>query len=593
MSAEKEPVIELVDLGEDGLQEPADPSTGPRVSAAEVTRTNVSVKKESVIVGTILLINSEVGSCVLSMPYAISRFGLVFGVIVVVLFALIMYSSMRLLGAVAVRCLAAAPAFQPIDRSSSATPSLATHPGSEVSLEGLVHPAQQAADDAHSNASSRDGSPRSSLSHEDGAPVLVERPHPVRTTTSPLSTTTTPAVPATPSVTTTPSPSPSPSPLPNVAHAPVVARPRVTYSWVANQVAPWSAYLLDFGIILMCFGGIVSYFIIISDTIIAIVNTLAEATTVAAASLSSSSSSSALSSAASVAVCSASHGAAWSVLCSRYFWIAVVFIVAAPLTYVRRIGPLHYLGYINLGCVSYLTIMLIAYACLYRDRLATPSSIPLGPTGASAVSCMTIVVFAYSAQINYFSVFDEILEPQQRIANRSAAGAVCIACVIYLLIGYTGVFITGKDAPSSIIAAFPAAEWFVTVGRFAITANMFTCIPLIFHPLRTCVEGLVEEAEERCHIRHKLSERVRRFSVATVLLLLVVAVAMGFKDLDVVLSLTGSTGGSTVALILPGFLYFKDHPEQRKKLPGIYAVFICAFGVACFVVGVIVTVLGL
>ena len=98
----------------------------------------------------------------------------------------------------------------------------------------------------------------------------------------------------------------------------------------------------------------------------------------------------------------------------------------------------------------------------------------------------------------------------------------------------------------------------------------------------------MEELESRC-CHKKLSEPVRRAAVATVVLLLVLAVALSFTQLDVVLSLAGSTGGSIVAFILPGFLYFKACPDKRRTPLGIFTAFLFVFGIAFFVFGVVIT----
>lgn len=591
---------EFFDLGKDGLSpEHSTSATAAhdRVKAWEgetvLVHPDKRGKAPSFLTGSIILLNSTVGSGVLSMPYAIAHLGLVFGTFFIVFIALCNYLSMRLLGAVASRCLASSMFF-PINRSASTTPALPHH--GEPSLNDLIKTDGSEQDRASVGTASIPSSPRSSLdlvrptalpSHEDssssiagGASTAQQQPQHEH---AGAVAQTTPAAGVTPSTSTDPlNPAPSPAPSPNAMSLANAARPRVTFPWVSKQVAPWSSYLLDVGIIFMCFGGVVSYFIVISDTAITIVNNLSGAT---ADAVSGSLSDSLL----SLSSSEPSVSTTLRVLRSRYFWIGLIFCIAAPLVFFKHIDPLRYLGYINLFCVSYLMVMMVAYLGLHIDDVRAHNDLKLFPYDTSAISTLTIVVFGFAGQINYYAVYDEIREPREKNAGRSAVLAMGIAGIIYCIIGIPGAFVGGLKVPSNIMLTFPAGEWFVIVGRFAICINVSTCIPLVFHPLRICIEGLVEDIANKCG--KKTSEPVRRCCVAAIVLLLALAVAMSFKKLDVVLSLAGSMGGSTVALILPGFLYFKAFPEKRKSISGIFALFILAMGIFFFVVGVIVTLI--
>lgn len=554
-------------------------------------------KSPSVFSGSVILLNSTVGSGVLSMPYAMAHLGVIFGPIFIVIMAVLSVISMRMLGSVSERCLQNAAMFHPVDRSSSMTPSSMHHEG--LSLEELStekyhnhHDSSSSSDDhkdeKHSRRNSSELSRPKALTpehHEDEDKMAS--PKDGTKGSSVLTTTPTPGcTPSTSADQLAGTQSPSPSPNLNMGN---VARPRVTFPWVAKQVVPWTSYVLDAGLILMCFGVILAYFIVISQTAITIVNNLSDTTAGDTVESSLEWLSSTLLPSSSSSTKEAVVSTGMKMLRSRYFWVCLIFVIVAPLTFLKRIEALRYLGYINMFCIVYLVIMMIAYLCLHIDEVKAAPDYQYFPSEVSAISSLPMVVFGFTSQANFFAIFDEISEPRKKNACRCVIISSTEAAIIYAVIGLSGAFLSGRGVPSNIMTAFPASEWFIIVGRFSVCINVSTCIPLCFHPLRTCIEGIVEEIADKCG--KKTTEPVRRCCVAAVVMTLELVVALSFTKLDVVLSLAGSTGGSIVAFILPGFLYYMAFPEKRKSVAGVFSLIMLVFGIVFLVVCVVVTLI--
>ena len=545
---------EIVDMGRTGLSDFG--PTSLYLEQDDWTGETVMVhprdqKHATVLSSTINLLNTIVGSGVLSMPFALVHMGVAFGAILVFVMGAVTYFSMYLMSAVGEKLLRDS-AFMSIDLS--ATPSLGRLSIDTTSALG----------------------PRLSAdtSRTDGA-----LPPPPGQTDSAPPTPTTPVMPA-------PSPaytedaraaaaaakSTSPAPGGAVAMRPEErALPRVTYPWVMRNVAPRSSWLLHLGIFLLCYGICIAYLLVVSETALIVVDTLAGPAGYGSSESATSSMLAAVK--------------ALPVLRSRYFWVGVVFVLVAPFTYFKRLNALRYLGYLNMFCVAYLFIMMTYYFAAHIGDIKAAPALKMGPSDVSAVSNLSIIVFAYACQPNFYAVFDEIGEPnRKKRATRSSLFASTAAAFIYALFGIFGAYGAGVNCKANIMASLPSGSWYVTVGRFAIMLNVSCGFPLLFHPFRVCVESMFDNA--KCC--SKFSARQRRYLVTTVLLLLVVAVAMAFKELDLVLSLTGCTGGAIVSFILPGYIYWKAFPDKKTPM-NICAMILLVFGAVFMVAGVVIT----
>ena len=558
--------VEVVDLGFTGLGfEHSDNSfymqedwTGETVLVHPKNRK----KPSNVVTSAVNLLNTIVGAGILSMAIAVYKLGLVISIFLVIFIAIITYITMVMLSAVGARLLEN-QSFISIDRTTSVTPSLG-RPSMDprVSTDGT---------DASRTSQSMDS--RQSMD------VAVSRP--VASTEAGRDSSKSSSSPS-------PGSNPGNSCSPESAAAASaggavgmvknmkeVGTPRVTFPWVARQVKPWLLHLLNVSMVVLCYGVCIAYLSVISETVIVLIDDLA-GTSAASASGS-----------VSASVSSAVSDGVPAVLRVRQLWIAIAFVVIAPFTYLKRLNSLKYLSYLNMVCVLYLLIMMIIYFILHFEDVHA-SNVPVFPKSASAIGNMSLIVFAYACQINFYATFDEISEPKKRHSNWASFLAIFGAFIIYSSFGFLGSYACGDHVRSNIMASFPASDWYVIVGRFAIIIDVSCGFPLLFHPFRTCVQSWCELNEKFMRIK---SELVRRCIVATVLLILIFVVAMCFSDLGLILNLTGATGGALVSFILPSYIYWAAFPEKKKSCGNITAMIILVFGVVFMIAGVIIVII--
>ena len=563
--------VEVVDLGFTGLGfEHSDNSfymqedwTGETVLVHPKNRK----KPANIATSAVNLLNTIVGAGILSMAMAVYKLGLVISIFLVIFIAVITYITMVMLSAVGARLLEN-QSFISIDRTNSVTPSLgrpsmdprASTDGTDTSRESQSIDGRQSMDVAVSRpVASTEAGQDSSKSSSD--PQNAPSPANAGSSSSPESAAANAG-----------------GAVGMVKNMKEVGTPRVTFPWVARQVRPWMLHLLNASMVVLCYGVCVAYLSVISETIIVLVDDLSGSSAAAAAAASSSISGS---------VSSVVSDGVPAVLRVRQLWIAIAFVVIAPFTFLKRLNSLKYLSYLNMFCVLYLLVMMVIYFVLHFEDVHA-SNVPVFPKSASAIGNMSLIVFAYACQINFYATFDEISEPKKRHSNWASFYAILGAFIVYSSFGFLGSYACGDHVRSNVMASFPASDWYVIVGRFAIIIDVSCGFPLLFHPFRTCVQSWCELNEKFMKIK---TERARRCIVAAVLLVLIFAVAMAFTDLGLILNLTGCTGGSLVSFILPCLIYWLAFPEKKKSCGNITAMIILIFGVVFMVAGVIIVII--
>jgi len=547
----------------------------------------IMVKKKSqtsVLSGGVNLLNTVIGAGILSIPFAMARQGLIFGTFLVLGVAFLTHLSMTMLSKVGERLLNDFFSYSAIplpDRSvtpsSPAPPSTGTTP--RLSLDGPTEPSprhsldvvQPEAVDQNKAESETSASPTDRAQ----SPAGIFRPEGERSASASLDLLRT-QTPGTAAL------NQSKSPSGVLAQHQTNARPAVTFPWVAKRVRPWLAIVLDIAIIIFCLGVCVAYLILIGDSMPQVIGFIVDerpSTSVLSLSESASSVSSSLS---EVAV-------SYPALRRRELWISIAVVIVSPFAFAKRLDVLKYLSWGTVLCVAYMLIMLIYYFIHDFDRIfSDDNSYNLGPADSSAVNNISVIIFSYTCQPNFFAVFDEIGEKNRRKrANGSSALACTASATLYSLFGIIGYFIGGKGVASNVVNSLPTYDTLVLIARVALIFVVTFSFPVIFHPMRVCVESMCNGPRFQ-----RFSEVARRIVIAAILLIVTFAISMIFEQLDVVLALTGATGATFLSFILPGYVLWLAFPESHKCPGGwfqIAGIVLSVFGVIFMVASVVLT----
>jgi len=562
--------VEVVDVEPD----PATLWSGETVLAKKKKETNV-------VAGGVNLLNTIIGAGILSIPFAMARQGLVFGTFLVLLVAFLTHVSMCMLGRVGERVLQNYYSYKPVplpDRSTtpSSTPSLPNDQSATPRLSMEVAKPEASSGERKSFESDISLPSSTPTTERPQSPAGIFRGSDndsrAPSTSLDLLRTQTPSTAAL---------NASASPGLVLAQHQQSLAPRITFPWVANRVKPWLTVVLDIGMILFCLGVCVAYLILIGDSMPQVVGFIADGRP----------DSSVLSLGESVSASSVPVSV--PALRRRELWISLAVLIVSPFSFAKHLAVLSYLSWGTVICVFYMLAMLLYYFFSDFDRIfADDNSYDLGPIGSAAINNISVIIFSYTCQPNYFAVYDELSDKNRRKrANMSSAIACTSAGILYSLFGIFGYFIGGPNVASNVVNSLPPYDTLVLIARLALVFVVTFSYPVIFHPMRVCFESMFNGP--RCQ---KVSEQVRRIIIAAFLVLITWAIAMAFEQLDVVLSLTGATGATLLSFILPGYMLWETFPDNRKCPRGWYAIsgmVLCIFGIVFMIASVALTFVNL
>ncbi|KAI8049253.1 transmembrane amino acid transporter protein-domain-containing protein [Syncephalis plumigaleata] len=320
---------------------------------------------------------------------------------------------------------------------------------------------------------------------------------------------------------------------------------------VAQHTYPQAATIIDLAIAVKCFGVGVSYLIIIGDLMPEVMSALLNG--------------------------DASGNLTSSWLTSRALWITIFMVtIVAPLSFLRRLDSLRHTSMAALVAVAYLFILVVGS---YVSPSAIPPRADLPPRPHPAIFYkVPIFVFAFTCHQNIFSIYNELVDNSQRY-----------------FIGLTGYLSFGDRVLPNLI---------VTCGRAALVILQVFSFPLQCHPCRASLNKVIphriayedeaaqpallpssnntndhdqQDAETDSHSSDNEDEAKktrsnaghtsnRRYYILTSCILLASYIlAISVTKLDLVLSLVGATGSTTISFILPG-LYNNNKTHASSYL---------------------------
>ncbi|KAL3229132.1 Vacuolar amino acid transporter 7 [Nakaseomyces bracarensis] len=306
----------------------------------------------------------------------------------------------------------------------------------------------------------------------------------------------------------------------------------------------------------------------------------------------------------------------------RNAWIVGSAAIVVPLCSLKKLDSLKYSSIIGMLALFYLSL-LIGFRFVKDVVIAPEINFDRGEISwyhvydlKGLLSTFSIIIFAYVGAMNMFTIVNELKDNSMNniriVVNRSLA----LSSILFVFVGLFGYFTFGSKTMGNILLNYNPEFKSVTVGKFCLGGMLILTFPLLFHPLRTAVNNIVEwsiltfngikerestrsqnevtnaspidliiddeeieEAEsdpllgsdievEQAHhnthrgglngVDHDISFPETRFYIISFLLLLAMyTLALRVESFALVLALVGSTGSTAISFILPGLFGYK------------------------------------
>lgn len=350
---------------------------------------------------------------------------------------------------------------------------------------------------------------------------------------------------------------------------------KASFFTLSNLISQKLSIIFDLAIAVKCFGVGVSYLIVVGDLIPQI-------------------------------------AAAFSdnrLLMNRNFDITMVlFIIVAPLCFLRKLNSLRYASMIAISSVVYLCIMVIVHFLFQSDEIKSLKgevSYGFPKNEASPLTTLPIFVFAYTCHHNMFSIINEQRDTSFSNTKYIPLFAILSAYIIYVIIGFSGYLTFGNNIVGNIITEYPQSIT-TTIGRIAIVFLVMLAYPLQCHPARASIHHVLHYLEVKEQMRRERaasrvsarstnllssdasarsessedeatllledelileeSQRQREITplhgkrfiiITTCIIICSYLLAISVTSLAEVLAVVGATGSTSIAFILPGIFGFR------------------------------------
>lgn len=286
----------------------------------------------------------------------------------------------------------------------------------------------------------------------------------------------------------------------------------------------------------------------------------------------------------------------------RQLWIALLLVVIVPLCCLRRLDGLRLSSVLAVGAISYIVVLVVGN---YALEVVAPVSPPRfdrggvywGPVDVHEVfRTFSILLFAFCGHHNMFTLINELGDRLQTNVNRVIYASIGVSLAMYTVVGLSGYLTFGSNVSGNIMLMYGKSTA-TTVGQAALLFLCLLTVPLMFHPCRLLVynvylwclsrwgvsgpaaaalptdttplldeelaiPGEVEEflEEVRQSLTHEqVVEQVILpigtgvyVTITTVLLAVGYLLSLCITSFALVLEIVGATGCTCIALILPG-----------------------------------------
>ena len=199
-----------------------------------------------------------------------------------------------------------------------------------------------------------------------------------------------------------------------------------------------------------------------------------------------------------------------------YAMSAFFFLIMMPLSLMEKINSLRFTSFLGVVSIFYLVL-----ATMYSS-ISRAVNLGFSETWAQAelfvpdyfkiVQAAPIIMFAFTCQVNVFSIYNELERASRRRMGKVSSNAIFLCFMVYALMGAFGVLEYGKETQGNILQNFMPVNCdnakrdpVILVAFVAIALTIVMAFPLNIFPCRYTLDVLLfGEDREPSTVRHFL-----------------------------------------------------------------------------------------
>ncbi|KAG7396681.1 hypothetical protein PHYBOEH_001910 [Phytophthora boehmeriae] len=264
--------------------------------------------------------------------------------------------------------------------------------------------------------------------------------------------------------------------------------------------------------------------------------------------------------------------------------------IMLPLSLLKDISSLQFSSILGVLSIIFLVVAVSIRSIMYASDRGIPEDVSWVidlTRGPDFMLSVPIVMFAFTCQVNVFSIYTELQRPCIRRMNKVVDRATLISFLIYLSIGVVAYLAFGPELAKpqykgNILLSFPMSDTLIAISRAAITFTVAVAFPLNIFPCRFTIDMMFFSSAEDSWSRHVI--------VTSALVLFALLLAIFCPSINVVFGIIGGTCSTVVCFCFPAafILKLEDGPLLGSKKIGPLLLFIGAIVIGTVGTGVTV-----
>ncbi|EQC28649.1 hypothetical protein SDRG_13526 [Saprolegnia diclina VS20] len=236
------------------------------------------------------------------------------------------------------------------------------------------------------------------------------------------------------------------------------------------------------------------------------------------------------------------------------------FAIMLPLSLLKDVSSLQFSSMLGVFSIIFLVFAVAtrSFMAIHADGLAPDLHYVLNTSnGPNFMLSVPIVMFAFTCQVNVFSIYTELQRPCIRRMNKVVDRATTVSVLIYLTIGLVaylafGSSLTESSKKGNILLSFPLNDTLIAVARAALTFTVAVAFPLNIFPCRFTLDMMFFASAKDSTVRH--------VAVTVGLVLAALILAIFCPSINVVFGIIGGTCSSIVCFCFPAAFIIKLEP---------------------------------
>ncbi|KAI8149337.1 transmembrane amino acid transporter protein-domain-containing protein [Fennellomyces sp. T-0311] len=221
--------------------------------------------------------------------------------------------------------------------------------------------------------------------------------------------------------------------------------------------------------------------------------------------------------------------------------------IVFPLNLPRSIGALARWSVISVLCIPIIILVILIRAPVY---IPDDYVLPITWTGPDMLGALGIIAFAFACPHVAFNNYLSQRNQSSQAWYMTTVTATTMSWTVTMVFALVGYLPFGDKVQSNLFLNFAPDDGIINIGRFALGFSMILTIPMGFYPTRECVQKLIgfETAD-----RHP--SKVEHFMVTVLVFVSLLYLGITVHSLGKVYAFVGGFAATTLAYIVPAVAY--------------------------------------